>query len=118
MDELDRSLASAPEGCEALVDGVRLIREGLLRRVLAGGMQRLEVLGQPFDPTLHEAVDMVPCDRTEDDGRVIEEVRAGYRQGDRVLRAAQVRVGHFPATAREPSPRSGKPDVRSNGRPE
>ncbi len=101
VDELDRSLAAAPSECGALADGVRLIRDGLLRRVLAGGITRLDVLGQPFDPTVHEAVDLVACDRVEDDGRVVEEIRAGYRQGERVLRPARVRVGRFPAGARE-----------------
>jgi molecular chaperone GrpE len=100
VDELDRSLAAAPPECGAVTEGVRLIRDGLLRRALAGGIQRLEVLGQPFDPAMHEAVDVVSCDRAEDDGRVVEEIRAGYRQGERVLRPARVRVGRFPAEAR------------------
>jgi molecular chaperone GrpE len=104
VDELDRSLASAPPECEALVEGVRLIRDGLLRRGLAGGITRLTVQGATFDPNLHEAMEMVACDRPEDDGRIIEEVRAGYRQGDRVLRPAQVRVGRFAA----PSPHHGR----------
>lgn len=114
VDELDRSLAAAPPECLALTDGVRLIRDGLLRRVLAGGIQRLEVLGQPFDPSVHEAVDLVSCDRVEDDGRVVEEVRAGYRQGERVLRPARVRVGRFPTEARaEGGP--GEPQGREAG---
>ncbi|MHB8417226.1 MAG: nucleotide exchange factor GrpE [Myxococcales bacterium] len=100
IDELDRSIASAPPECAAVADGVRLIRDGLSRRVAAGGIQRFEVLGQPFDPAVHEAIDLVSCDRAEDDGRVVEEIRAGYRQGDRVLRPARVRVGRFPAEAR------------------
>ncbi len=96
VDELDRSLASAPEGCQSLAEGVRIIRDGLLRRALASGIEPMKALGDPFDPTLHEAVDLIACDRPEDDGRVVEEVRTGYRQGERVLRPARVRVGRFP----------------------
>ncbi len=100
VDEMDRSLAAAGGGSEAITEGLRLIRDGLLRRALSSGIERMAVLGDPFDPTLHEAVDSIPCDRAEDDGRVIEEVRAGYRHGARILRPARVRVGRFPTGAR------------------
>ncbi len=113
VDELDRSLASAPPGCEALIDGVRLIRDGLLRRGLAGGIARIPVEGETFDPNLHEAMEMVACDRPEDDGRIVEEVRAGYRQGERVLRPAQVRVGRFAA----PSPSHARRNHHAKGHP-
>jgi molecular chaperone GrpE len=94
VDELDRILTAAPGGGgAALVSGVRLIRDGLLRRALSSGIQRYETVGQLFDPTLHEAADIVAVDDPEQDERVIEEVRAGYKQGERVLRAARVRVG-------------------------
>jgi molecular chaperone GrpE len=96
VDELDRTLSSVPKGQPSpLVSGVRLIRDGLLRRALTSGIQRYETIGQPFDPSLHEASDIVEVDDPGLDERVIEEVRAGYRQGDRVLRAARVRVGRF-----------------------
>ncbi len=99
VDELDRSLVAAPPECSTLVEGVRLIRDGLLRRALAGGIAKQPVLGETFDPNLHEAVELVACDRPEDDGRIVEEVRPGYRQGERLLRPAQVRVGRFAASS-------------------
>jgi len=97
VDELDRSLSAAPaQG--PLATGVRLIRDGLLRRALDSGIQRFETVGQPFDPNLHEAADIVAVNDPAQDEQVVEEVRAGYRQGDRVLRAARVRVGRFAGT--------------------
>ena len=96
VDELDRSLAAAPRGTGGpLVSGVRLIRDGLLRRALSSGIQRYETIGQLFDPTLHEATDTILVEDPAQDERVIEEVRAGYKQGERVLRAARVRVGRL-----------------------
>jgi hypothetical protein len=55
----------------------------------------------------------VACDRPEDDGRIVEEVRGGYRQGERLLRPAQVRVGRFAPSAAPPATR--QPRTRGNG---
>jgi molecular chaperone GrpE len=103
IDELDRSLSSVSPEREGdpLVAGVRLIRDGLVRRLLSNGIERYETVGLPFDPTRHEAADTVEVDDPSQDGRVIEEVRAGYRQADRVLRAAHVRVGRYGGHERE-----------------
>jgi molecular chaperone GrpE len=95
VDELDRTLSSVPSARagDPIVAGVRLIRDGLVRRLAASGIERYEAAGQAFDPTLHEAADIVPVDDPGQDSQVVEDVRAGYRQGERVLRAARVRVG-------------------------
>lgn len=47
--------------------------------------------GQPFDPTLHEAVDVIKTDQATS-GVVLDELSHGYRWGDEVLRPARVRV--------------------------
>jgi molecular chaperone GrpE len=97
VDELDRTLSSvpAPNERDALVAGVRLIRDGLLRRLLALGIERYDAAGDAFNPTLHEASDTLEVEDPKLEGRVVEDVRAGYRQGERVLRAARVRVGRY-----------------------
>jgi molecular chaperone GrpE len=100
-DDLERALsavAGAAEGgrpLAALVEGVRLSLSGLHRRIASLGAERLVVLGQRFDPHVAEAVDAVTVADPEQDGRVVQEVRAGYRIGDRVLRPARVRVGRL-----------------------
>jgi molecular chaperone GrpE len=108
VDQLDLSLRtsssqSSCRDCQALGDGVRLIRDGLLRSVEKSGLTRLKTIGVAFDPLRHEAVEMVPVDDPAQDGRVVTEVRAGYQQGDRILRPARVTVGSWnsaPAFAR------------------
>ncbi len=97
IDELDRTLQAVKKERQGdpLVAGVKLIRDGLLRRLAGSGIERYETVGLPFDPTLHEAADMVQVADAGQDGQVIGETRAGYRQGERVLRAAHVRVGRF-----------------------
>jgi adenosylcobinamide kinase/adenosylcobinamide-phosphate guanylyltransferase len=65
----------------------------LHQRIAALGAERIPTLGQPFDPHVAEAVDTVPVGDASQDGMVVQEIRAGYRVGARVLRPARVRVG-------------------------
>jgi molecular chaperone GrpE len=98
-DDLERAL-SAVGSAEAegpavrnLMEGVRLSLATLRKRIAELGAERIAVAGQPFDPRVAEAVDTVPVADVEQDGCVVQEVRAGYRIGERVLRPARVRVG-------------------------
>ena len=50
-----------------------------------------EAIGQDFDPMWHEAVAHQPANGRRD-GEVTDELRRGYRIGQRLLRPAQVRV--------------------------
>ncbi|HET9451785.1 MAG TPA: nucleotide exchange factor GrpE [Aggregicoccus sp.] len=95
IDDLDRSLAASASDSSPLAQGVRLIREGLLAKVQSTGIERIEVVGKPFDPNTAEATDMEITPVAEDDHKVVSEVRAGYRLKDRVIRPARVRVAKY-----------------------
>ncbi len=73
------------------VEGFTLIYRKLQAILEQEGVSPIETVGQPFDPTLHEAVTHEDSDEVAS-GHVIAEVRKGYRLGDRVLRPAMVRV--------------------------
>ena len=98
-DDLERALASVSGSGEgefpALVEGVRLSLGALQKRIADIGAVRISVAGQPFDPRIAEAVDTVAVSSADQDGVVVQEVRAGWRIGDRVLRPARVRVGRL-----------------------
>jgi molecular chaperone GrpE len=101
-DDLERALAAVSgsgdgggEAFRALLEGVRLSLGGLHKRIAEVGAVRIAVAGQPFDPRVAEAVDTVAVASAEQDGLVVQEVRAGWRIGDRVLRPARVRVGRL-----------------------
>ena len=101
-DDLERALAAVSgaadgggDALRALVDGVRLSLGGLHKRIADIGAVRIAVAGQPFDPRVAEAVDTVPVAAEEQDGLVVQEVRPGWRIGDRILRPARVRVGRI-----------------------
>lgn len=78
-----------------LREGVRLTLGTLEKRIAEMGATRLVVVGLPFDPRTGEAIDLAVVAEESQDGIVTEELRPGWRIGDRVLRAARVRVGRL-----------------------
>lgn len=101
IDELDRCLSASASDDSPLAQGVRLIRGALLNKVSQTGIERLEVVGQPFDPNTAEAADMEITTSPEDDQKVVAEVQAGYKLKDRIIRPARVKVAKYvkPASA-------------------
>ncbi|MEJ5223191.1 MAG: nucleotide exchange factor GrpE [Anaerolineales bacterium] len=91
VDDLERALANRPSEAEAWVNGIELIYRKLTSILDSEGVTRIEAVGQPFDPNLHEAIAQEPSD-TVASGHVIDVVQAGYMLGDRVIRHALVRV--------------------------
>lgn len=70
--------------------GITMIEKQLFEVLQNAGLSRIESMGSHFDPELHEALDEIISDKPE--GEVVEEVAAGYRFGDRVIRPAKVKV--------------------------
>ena len=92
VDDFERALAAAaPPEAQKFREGVELIHRQLMEAVKKRGVQPLTVVGEDFDPTLHQAVayDETPGAR---DGEVVAELRRGYRLGEKLLRPALVRV--------------------------
>jgi molecular chaperone GrpE len=98
LDNIDR----AREAGE-LEGGFKGVAEQLERIVTNLGLTRFGQPGDPFDPTLHEALSHVGTDPEVDVVTCRTIVKAGYRMGDRVVRAAQVLV----VDPREPAAPSG-----------
>ncbi len=99
IDELDRCLAASGQDSSPLAQGVRMIRDALLAKVQATGIERIQVLGQTYDPNVAEAFDMEITTTPEDDQKVVAEVRAGYRLKERIIRPARVKVAKYVAPA-------------------
>lgn len=77
----------------SIEDGLRLTQERIAEHLAAARITRLQVIGRGFDAALMEAVDRVQrADVPE--GTVVDEIAAGYRCGDRVLRPARVVVAY------------------------
>jgi molecular chaperone GrpE len=94
-DEIERALSSAHENHGPLAKGVQLIHENLGKTLASLGLERLSLVGTPFDPNLAEVVDVVPVDEQALDGQVAAEVAPAYKLGDRLVRPGRVRVARF-----------------------
>jgi molecular chaperone GrpE len=96
LDDIDRARSHGE------VDGgFKLVADGLEATLTKLGLERFGDAGEPFDPTIHEALThALSADVTEP---VCAEVyQPGYRVGDRILRPARVAVAE-PGEAPEPS---------------
>ena len=95
LDDLDLALAHASDSAEAapLAQGVALARDRFLAALKRQGVERFDLDGQDFDPNVAEAVRVDPTKKPEQDGKVTETLRPGYRLGDRIVRPARVAVG-------------------------
>ena len=104
-DNLQRTIDAverrAPETVEdaALIEGVRATERLLMRTLERFGVQKIEAVGQPFDPNLHEAV-MEADDPEHPPGTVVRVVEDGYTIHDRLLRPARVAVAKRPPPER------------------
>ena len=97
LDNFDRAVASARAagGAESVVAGVELIQRELVRALERAGVSRYSAVGQPFDPTRHEAIArVVSVDATPD--TVVSETAPGYALQGRVVRPALVAVAAAP----------------------
>jgi len=70
-------------------EGVKLSIKHFIDSLEAEGVKKIETVGRTFDPNLMEAI----TTQEGEEGKILEEVRAGYMLYDSVLRPAQVIVG-------------------------
>lgn len=93
IDDLDLSLSQADES--PLARGVRMIRDSLLKKAEATGIERVDLVGRPYDPNFAEATDMEVTPLEAEDGRVLAVVKACYQLKGRVVRPGQVKVAKY-----------------------
>ncbi|MGI6670651.1 MAG: nucleotide exchange factor GrpE [Christensenellales bacterium] len=89
-DNLERALAAQTNDA-TLTDGVSLVLRQLNEALEKRGVTAINRIGEPFDPTLEDAVAQAAAEEGEP-GTVAEVLLKGYKMGDNVLRHAMVRV--------------------------
>lgn len=99
LDNMERALATGEnhQDYEGLLKGIIMVRDLFLQRLQSEGIERISAVGEPFDPAIHEAMDVVAVEAADQDNKVVEELCPGYLYRDHLLRAAQVRVGRYAA---------------------
>jgi molecular chaperone GrpE len=92
IDNFERALKHVPEELKGneYIKGVRGVVKQFEATLEGIGVTRIKTVGEVFDPVLHEAVSME--DGTGTTEVVSEELQAGYKLGDEIIRHAMVRV--------------------------
>lgn len=98
LDNLARALGHAqdPGNQGPLAEGVALTNQELLKVLERHGLEKIEALGQSFNPEFHEAM-MQQEDPSQDENTVLMELQKGYLFQGRLLRPAMVVVSKEPA---------------------
>lgn len=93
IDDLELCLKAGDES--ALAKGVRLIRDGLVKKAIGLGLERLELVGTPYDPNFAEAADIELTTTEAEDGQVRAVLQATWTLKGRVLRPGRVKVAKY-----------------------
>lgn len=104
VDNLERAL-DHPQGenPDGLVEGVKIIYNQLLQVLEKFGLTPIAAVGEPFDPSKHEA--MMQVESTDHEpNTVVSELQRGYFLNDRLLRPAMVSVARAPGEKEEKEP--------------
>ncbi len=95
LDSFERALQTSASDKSEFRGGVDLIYKQLQDALVKLGLRPIPAKGEPFDPHLHQAIEMVDTKEAEDH-HVLEELQRGYKLKDRLLRPSMVRVARNP----------------------
>ena len=83
------------EAAKPHLAGVQMILKQLTDVLAAKGVEQIKTVGEDFDPKYHDAMGQVEVEDESRNNKVLEEITAGYKIGEKVIRAARVKVGAF-----------------------
>ena len=94
IDDMERAQQNMDkyEDVAAVKEGLSLIIDKFFKLMAQEGLKKMEVVGQPFDADLHEAIAMVPGQPDDQKGKVMNCMMNGYTLSDKVIRYAKVAV--------------------------
>lgn len=100
LDSFDMAMAAAqagsPESAQSLQAGIVMIHQQFKNALAEAGLEEIDATNQEFDPNLHQAVSQMET-RDVPEGRVIQQLRKGYKLRDRLVRPATVVVAKKPS---------------------
>ena len=93
LDDLDRLVASDPSTpLTSLREGLSAVDRKLWKELQDAGVERIDPVGTPFDPALHEAVSTTPAPERSKEQMVSATFQPGYRFKGTMVRPARVQV--------------------------
>jgi molecular chaperone GrpE len=101
-DNIGRALESVSDSpnLESLIEGVQMVHQQFLEVLKKHHCEKIEAKFQPFDPNFHASIAQLPTVE-HPANTVIEEVQAGFRLFDRIVRPSQVVLSSKPETVME-----------------
>ena len=125
LHDLERTLreSHAPESTEAVLKGVQIIYDEMVKALATHGVEQIHVLlGETFDPTRHEGIEC-RVNPDEPDQVVLEESEKGYQLNGQVILPSKVVVNRRPAAPppeqeNEPRVEGGTPSIRGYDAPD
>jgi molecular chaperone GrpE len=105
LDNFEMAMAAAGAQnttLQALQSGVAMIHQQLKAALAEAGLEEVDAALKPFDPSLHEAVSQEDSAEVPE-GRVLRQMRKGYRLRERLLRPASVVVAKGPSGPANPA---------------
>ena len=93
LDDMDRLSADGSAASpESMREAIGLVDKKLRKELETAGLERIDPVGQPFDPTLHEAVSAIAPPTPDRDHMVSATFQTGYRYKGTLIRPARVQV--------------------------
>ena len=92
LDNIDRAIA-VETADEKMKQGIEMIHKQMIGIMNSLGVFEIPTVNEPFNPEVHDAVMHIESDEYGEQV-VVEELRKGYRRGDRVIRHAMVKVAN------------------------
>lgn len=95
LDDLDRALVAmaSAQDVDAVKQGIELVSNKFRKTLENEGLKEMDVVGQPFDADLQEAITAIPAPSEDLKNKVIDVVEKGYTLNDKVIRFAKVVIG-------------------------
>ena len=93
VDELEYAIAAGKrsDDKEAITEGVEMILKKMYETLGRQGLSKIDAVGQPFDPSKHDAIEKIPT-KDYKEGTVIEEIRKGFALKEKIIRPSLVKV--------------------------
>ncbi len=88
--------AANPQAMQSWIAGIRMVYQHLLDALKAQGVEKIDAMGKPFDPSVHEALTF-RAEADKPNGIVLEEYQGGYTYRGQALRPSKVIVNKLPS---------------------
>jgi molecular chaperone GrpE len=94
LDNLERALETERKNgtTGSLMDGLEIVLKQMLKTLSDLGVEEIEALNKPFDPTCHNAMMQIPAQEGQEKGIVANVFEKGYKMGDKIIRYSMVQV--------------------------